>query len=243
MQISWPSVILELILGLLWYLIHLFISLFDLWSCLINNLECYLISSKLLPKYQNLHFERLKYLGVVVDSREANYILKIKQLLRWFSTIGVKYVVLYDIEGVLKELLLPGIETPRDDKSRTYLDLSAHRGMDIEFLSGSDGKEGIAKAANLLYSDFCDCYTHGHNKSDIAFSEADIACALKAVGSGGPEPDLLLVYGPLRCHFGFPAWRLRYTEIMHMGSLESMKYGSIVKALYRFSQKYQNYGK
>lgn len=54
--------------------------------------------------------------------------------------------------------------------------------MDIECLSGSDGKEGIAKAANLLYSDSCHCYTHGHNKSDIAFSEADMACALKAVG-------------------------------------------------------------
>ena len=54
--------------------------------------------------------------------------------------------------------------------------------MDIECLSGSDGKEGIAKAANLLYSDFCDCYTHGHNKSEIAFSEADMTCALKAVG-------------------------------------------------------------
>ena len=101
MQIHWPSVILELILGLLWYFIHLLIGLFDLWSRLINNLECYLISSKLLPKYQNLHFERLKYLGVVVDSREANNILKIKQLLRWFSTIGVKYVVLYDIEGLI----------------------------------------------------------------------------------------------------------------------------------------------
>jgi ditrans,polycis-polyprenyl diphosphate synthase len=40
--------------------------------------------------------------------------------------------------------------------------------------------------------------------------------ALKAIGCGGPEPDLLLVYGPARCHLGFPAWRLRYTEIMYV---------------------------
>ncbi|XP_048533213.1 dehydrodolichyl diphosphate synthase complex subunit NUS1-like isoform X1 [Triticum urartu] len=242
MQISWPSTIVELILGLLWHLVHLLVSLFDLWSHLSDNLECYLISSGLLPKYRDLHFERLNYVGVVVDSREANNVLKIKQLLRWLSTIGVKYVVLYDIEGVLKEWLKPGIKTPRDENSRTNLDLSAHGGMAIECLSGSDGKEGIAKAANLLCSDFCNRNTHGHNKLDNAFTEADMVCALREVGSGGPEPDLLLVYGPVRCHLGFPAWRLRFTEIMHMGSLKSMKYGSIVKALHRFSHKYQNYG-
>ena len=33
-------------------------------------------------------------------------------------------------------------------------------------------------------------------------------------GSKGPEPDLLLVYGHVRSHLGFPAWRLRNTEIM-----------------------------
>jgi len=29
-------------------------------------------------------------------------------------------------------------------------------------------------------------------------------------------PDLLLVYGPIRSHLGFPAWRLRYTEIVYV---------------------------
>ena len=28
------------------------------------------------------------------------------------------------------------------------------------------------------------------------------------------EPELLLVFAPVRCHLGFPAWRMRYTEIM-----------------------------
>jgi len=96
----------------------------------------------------------------------------------------------------------------------------SHGGMVIECLSGSDGKEGIAKAANLLYSASCKgcnnyaTYTHGYDKMDTVFTEADMASALRAVGSGGPELDLLLVYGPVRCHLGFPSWRLRYTEIM-----------------------------
>uniref|UniRef100_A0A0A9Q3R2 Uncharacterized protein n=1 Tax=Arundo donax TaxID=35708 RepID=A0A0A9Q3R2_ARUDO len=115
--------------------------------------------------------------------------------------------------------------------------------MVIERLSGSDGKEGITIAADLLYSACCNSCTHGYDKIDIVFTEADMTCALREAGGSGPEPDLLLVYGPVRCHLGFPAWRLRYTEIIHMGPLKSMKYSSIVKMLYNFSQKRQNYGK
>jgi ditrans,polycis-polyprenyl diphosphate synthase len=117
--------------------------------------------------------------------------------------------------------------------------------MTLECISGSDGKEGIAKAANLLCSTYLNGDRSGHEnvKSESVLTETDMASALKSVGCGGPEPDLLLVYGPARCHLGFPAWRLRYTEIMHMGPLKSMKYGAIVKALYNFSKKHQNYGK
>ncbi|CAL4889390.1 unnamed protein product [Urochloa decumbens] len=247
--------ILKPILGWLWCLIHMAISLFELWSCLSNKLECYLISSGLLSKYQILHLERLKCLGVVLDSREAKNVMEVKQLLHWFSTAGIKYVVLYDTEGVIKESIEPGIEASRQDTSN-FSDVCANTksphcsngGMVIECLSGSEGKEGIAKAASLLYSASCkgcNSYTTntcGYDKLDTVFTEADVASALRAVGSGGPEPDLLLVYGPVRCHLGFPSWRLRYTEIMHMGPLKSMKYSSIVKVLCQFAQKHQNYG-
>jgi ditrans,polycis-polyprenyl diphosphate synthase len=98
-QMSRPSIILKLILGLLWTITHLAISLLNLWSHLIYSLECYLISSGLLRKYQNLHLGRLKCLAIVVDSKEAKSTAKFKQLLCWFSSMGVKYVCLYDIEG------------------------------------------------------------------------------------------------------------------------------------------------
>ncbi|KAG2542763.1 hypothetical protein PVAP13_9NG660000 [Panicum virgatum] len=250
-HMSRPSIILKLILGLLWGIIHLAISLFNLWPFLIYNLECCLISSGLLRKYRYLHLDRLKYLAIVVDSKEAKNTVKIRQLLCWLSAMGVKYICLYDIEGVLKKSLEPAMKGSRDGKAGEYLDIgasinyshSSHKDMVIECLSGSDGKEGIAKAANLLCSTYLNGDTHGNGKREPTFTEADMASALKAVGCGGPEPDLLLMYGPARCHLGFPAWRLRYTEIMHMGPLNSMKYGAIVKALYNFSKKYQNYGK
>ncbi|KAJ1298373.1 hypothetical protein BS78_01G447800 [Paspalum vaginatum] len=250
-HMSRPSVIIKLVLGLLWTITHLAISFLNLWSHLFYNLECYLISTGLSRKYQNLHLGGLKYLAIVVDSKEAKNTAKIKQLLLWLSTMGVKYVCLYDIEGVLKKSFEPATNVPRDRNAGEYFGIGANikslhcseREMVIDCLSGSDGKEGIAKAASLLCSNYFNGDTHGDDKREPAFTEADMASALKAVGFGGPEPDLLLVYGPARCHLAFPAWRLRYTEIMHMGPLKSMKYGAIVKALYNFSKKYQNYGK
>ncbi|XP_048572167.1 dehydrodolichyl diphosphate synthase complex subunit NUS1-like [Triticum urartu] len=256
---SLPSMIIKLTLGLLWCIIHLAISLLSLCSHLIFNLECCLISSGLLWKYRNLQLGKLKYLAIVVDSREAKNTVKINQLLYWLKTLGVKYVCLYDIDGVLKKLFEPGMNGSRDNNPGDYLDVSANikaldccqKQMTIECISGSDGKEGIAKAANLLCSTYLngDSHTQEDVKSEVnvknepVFTETDMASALKSIGCAGPEPDLLLVYGPARCHLGFPTWRLRYTEIMHMGPLKSMKYGAIVKAFHNYSKKHQNYGK
>ncbi|KAG8070164.1 hypothetical protein GUJ93_ZPchr0006g41033 [Zizania palustris] len=111
---------------------------------------------------------------------------KYEQLLHWFSTVGIKYLVLYDIEGVLKELLQPGVEASTDKNSRSSLDAGAdtksscrsHGGMFMECLSGSDVKEAIAKATNLLYSA---CYNYYDDKSEIVFTEAD-TCAVKPRG-------------------------------------------------------------
>lgn len=57
-----------------------------------------------------------------------------------------------------------------------------YKDMVIECLSGSDGKEGIAKAANLLCSTYLNGETHGNGKKEPKFTEADMASALKAVG-------------------------------------------------------------
>jgi hypothetical protein len=54
--------------------------------------------------------------------------------------------------------------------------------MAIECLSGSDGKEGIAKAANLLCSTYLNGATHGNGKREPTFTEVDMASALKAIG-------------------------------------------------------------
>ncbi|XP_028182701.1 dehydrodolichyl diphosphate synthase complex subunit nus1-like [Glycine soja] len=86
--------------------------------------------------------------------------------------------------------------------------------MTLEFLSQADGREAVAKAVNLIFVENLKQHKLGGELDLQILLEPQLNEALQIVGSKGPEPDLLLVYGPVRSHLGFPAWRLRYTEIM-----------------------------
>lgn len=243
------SMILRFIQGFCWYMLHLVANIMHIGSHIVQVIVCYIISTGLLEKYRTLQVQKLQYLGVVVESEEANNIAQIKQLLHWLSDIGLNYIILYDMEGVLKnslEIVLANLKcnsgscsdaTTKQVVSRVHLGRTT-----IELLSSTDSKEGVAKAANFLFSNYLKSDTECCNKIEPKFTESHMTAALKAVGCDGPDPDLLLIYGPARCHLGFPAWRMRYTEIVHMGPLKSMKYGALIKAIYDFSNKHQNYG-
>lgn len=90
----------------------------------------------------------------------------------------------------------------------------------MECLSGSDGKEAIAKAANLLYSasskgcNSYTTYTRGYDKMDTVFTEAHMASALRAVGmfrgKEAPLLSLLNLPSPVNRHFYFSYWIITY---------------------------------
>lgn len=77
-----------------------------------------------------------------------------------------------------------------------------HKQMTIECISGSDGKEGIAKAANLLCSTYLkgDSYTQENVKSEEnvknepVFTETDMASALKSIGTLKHVPFSCMIY-------------------------------------------------
>ncbi|KAF6149765.1 hypothetical protein GIB67_017498 [Kingdonia uniflora] len=255
------------LLRLLWNFIHLVISTSHFLLGTANTFQSYLISSGLLRKYKALDLTELQYLAIVVDSEEAHNTSKIVELLHWLSIVGVKNICLYDMDGkdskanaflssmiliaqnfhifivlgvlkVSKEIILEELA----DKSYEKGTCSDQKEMAFEFSSFSDGKEGAAKAANFLCSKYLkDSSLDGVDEEQL-FTESKMTEALRAVDCGGPEPNLLLVFGLARCHLGFPAWRMRYTEIVHMGPLKAMKYGAIVKAIYKFTTVRQNYG-
>lgn len=98
------------------------------------------------------------------------------------------------------------------------------------------------KAANILLQRYLKSSHPENDKGENFFTESHLNEALRVVGlcrfshnefksllnlspriwwsktMAGENihaPDLLLVYGPIRSHLGFPAWRLRYTEIVY----------------------------
>lgn len=231
-------------LQLIWHFLHFIVSLYYFVIGIATTLESHLISWGFLRKYKHLNIDRLQYLAIVIESDEAYNTLKIIELLQWLASLGIRSVCLYDVEGVLKqstEIILKKVKNASVFQGNEPLQLNCER-ITLEFISITDGKEAIARAANfLLENKWRKTNMSGdHNR---CFSESQMTEALKAVGCGGPDPDLILVYGPTRCHLGFPAWRIRYTEILHMGPLKSMKYGSLLKAIYKFTMVRQNYGK
>jgi len=234
-------------LQLVWFILHLSVSTWYFLLEIAHAVESYFISSGLMKSYKALNLGKLQYLAIVVGSEEAYQTSKVSELLQWLEAIGVKHVCLYDMEGVLKrskEAILEKMSNAtvfqEADENDKLLD---QKHMMLEFASFSDGKEAVAKAANLLFAKYLTSNNSSEDQEGEIFTEPHMTEALRAVGSGGPEPDLLLVYGPARCHQGFPAWRIRYTEIVHMGSLKSMRYGSLIKAIYKFTMVRQNYGK
>ncbi|XP_011627681.1 dehydrodolichyl diphosphate synthase complex subunit Nus1 [Amborella trichopoda] len=240
--------VLRIILSVLWNLIHLIVSVIHFAIRMANKLQHYVILTGLLKKYKSIDLRKLQHMAIVIESEEATQLTKVYRLLYWLSYIGVHHVTLYDMDGVLKESKKFLSQNLRDlsikawqeaEKAAAFLDKKV---MTLEILSFSDSKEAVAKAGNYLLSTYPENSGSGGQKIEMSITEDDLGKALCAAGFGGPEPDLLFVFGPARCHLGFPAWRLRYTEIVHMGRLKSLKYGAVVKAILDYSVKNQNYG-
>ncbi|RZC31521.1 Dehydrodolichyl diphosphate synthase complex subunit NUS1 isoform D [Glycine soja] len=233
-------------LQLLWYFLRIILSAWYFISVVGNLFESYFISCGVLKKYKSLHSGKVRYLAIVIESEEAYQISRVVKLLQWLDIIGVKNVCLYDMNGVLKkskETIFKELKNAKSiEEVNEVVALHDPDHMTLEFLSYADGKEAVAKAANLIFVEHLKRHKLG-GELDLILLEPQLNEALQIVGSKGPEPDLLLVYGPVRSHLGFPAWRLRYTEIIHMGSLNFLRYGSLMKAIYNFTKVHQNYGK
>nr|GEY98809.1 dehydrodolichyl diphosphate synthase complex subunit nus1 [Tanacetum cinerariifolium] len=110
----------------------------------------------------------------------------------------------------LKRLAIKGIGPMGQKEDSKNAPLFSKKQMEFEFVSLIDGKEAVAKAANLLFKK----YYADEDSEKPFFTETYLTEALRTLGHVEPDPDLLLIYGPARCHLGFPAWRIRYTEMV-----------------------------
>uniref|UniRef100_A0A1J3IBW6 ditrans,polycis-polyprenyl diphosphate synthase [(2E,6E)-farnesyldiphosphate specific] n=1 Tax=Noccaea caerulescens TaxID=107243 RepID=A0A1J3IBW6_NOCCA len=243
----WIGQIVDIGLDLLWRFAHVVVSLWHILTGIFEAIEGHAISLGLIKKYSSIDIEKLRCLAVVVDIEEARDVSKVIELLQWLTTIGVKQVCLFDSQGLLKKSkdmileIVPRSSTLLEETGEKENSPEPKR-IAIEFISSSDNKEAIVKAANILLEKYLKSSHPEDDKGEDFFTESHLNEALSVVGENVHVPDLLLVYGPVRSHLGFPAWRLRYAEIVHMGSLKYMRYGSLVKAIHKFTGVIQNYG-
>ncbi|XP_057450197.1 uncharacterized protein LOC130741347 isoform X2 [Lotus japonicus] len=226
---------------LLWYFLQIIVSTWCFVSAMVSLFESYFISYGVLKKYKSVHIGKVRYLAIVIESEDANQTSKVVKLLEWLDSIGVKYVCLYDMNGVLKKSKEAIFQKFKNAKSIEEVNGAVtHHVPDhmiLEFISYVDGKEALAKAANLIFVDNLKQHNLGGGLKGQILLESQLNEALQIVGGKGPEPEILLVYGPVRSHLGFPAWRIR-----HMGPLNSMRYGSLIKVIHNFTKVHQNYG-
>ncbi|KAG6547573.1 hypothetical protein Mapa_011022 [Marchantia paleacea] len=114
----------------------------------------------------------------------------------------------------------------------------------VELLSLQDGKQSLVRAArNVCENAYKLHYANRHQSTLPKLTEQDVNDSLQVSGCEGPDPDLLLLFGKTRSLHGFPPWRLRLTEIVHMGPLEQMSASSLVAALKEFATKTHRYGR
>ncbi|XP_076897513.1 uncharacterized protein LOC143550808 isoform X4 [Bidens hawaiensis] len=176
----------NLVLFLLWHIVHLIISVVYIIREIFNTIESYLITNGYVNAYTDLNLDRVKYLGIVVDSDEARDISKVVELLEWLSSIGVKRICLYDREGVLKkskEIFMEKFGSMEITNENLASDpLLDSKRMEIEFVSLSDGKEAVAKAANLLFKKY---YADSDSEKPF-FTETHLTEALKTLGEVPP---------------------------------------------------------
>ncbi|KAF1874880.1 hypothetical protein Lal_00007495 [Lupinus albus] len=239
--------ILNLGLPLVWYFLHIIVTIWYSILAVPNFFESYFISYGVFNKYKSLHLQNLRYLAIVIESEDAHHTSNVVQLLHWLHSIGVNNVCLYDMNGVLKKSkeaifqklkIAKSIEVPytifgglvkiggdkhqkgnkmRLEESRlrslSGLDMCGRDRinslqetnevvtkhvpdhMTLEFVSYVDGKEAVAKAANLIFRE-------NLNRRNLCgeLSETHLNEALQIVGCKGPEPDLLLTYGFIKFH-------------------------------------------
>ncbi|XP_057426888.1 uncharacterized protein LOC130720277 isoform X2 [Lotus japonicus] len=228
-------------LRLIWYFLQVIVSTWYFVSAMVSLFESYFISYGVLKKYKSVHIGKLGSLAIVIESEDAHQTSKVVKLLQWLDSIGVKYVCLYDMNGVLKKSKEAIFQKLKNAKSIEGVNEAVTHHvpdhMTLEFISYVDGKEAVAKAANLTFEENLKRHNLGGELDGQILLEQQLNEALQIVGGKGPEPDLLLVYGPVRSHLGFPAWRIR-----HMGSLNSMRYGSLIKVIHNYTKVHQNYG-
>ncbi|XP_039006820.1 uncharacterized protein LOC120134451 isoform X2 [Hibiscus syriacus] len=186
----WIDKIGNILLRLSWHLVHAIIYLFYFTMDMVHALESHLISRGLLRKYKSLHISKINYLAIVMESEDASRTSNVIQLLQWVVALGINHICLYDNEGILKKS--KDFILNKFDGAILFQDTHEDKMLlnqpckTLEFVSFSDGKEAVARAANVLLMKYIKSGATGSNLGEQIFRESQMSEALKTVDIWDP---------------------------------------------------------
>lgn len=211
------------------------------------------LHSKVVPRVK---FYKSVYATLFDESYEAGWLLRLHQMAEHrpsnvspirstsWGVSGVHLAKLTEFENAFASMSFPPLSNGKQDQdpsiqSSALLGTPTHR---ITFISPLDGKEAICRATQLI--------TKAVKSGSLKEEDVDQAILHNMLSSPDgelwPSPDLIMNFTDVPANLGYPAWHLRYAEIVNVGRLGSGMptiWSQFYGALRSFSKTVQRYGK
>lgn len=212
-----------------------------------------------------------KRLAAILEMKSASYVgggvkglmNDGSELVCWTVSAGIKHLILYDYDGVLKNNVqdfrkeiraklgkyfgpsnVPkyAIRIPHlnkiyfNDEDDSTSDGKNKVAIEISLLSNRDGRETIVDLTKTM-ADLCAANELKLSNITMKLVDKELTHLV------GPEPDLLLYFGPALDLQGFPPWHIRLTELHWEEDNDDVVYSVFIRGLQKYSACKINVGK
>lgn len=183
-------------------------------------------------------------------------IADISELAAWCLSAGIPSLTIYEYNGVVKNSIpelqryvsrnlrsyfgvsVPNfiIKVPHSNITITVGDEAAEPDLEISLLSRIDGKPTIVELTKTM-SELTSSQELEVGEITVKLIDEEI-CALV-----GPEPDLLICFGPVLDLQDYPPWHIRLTEMYWEPDNNNVNYAVFLRALNKFAFSKANLGR
>jgi dehydrodolichyl diphosphate syntase complex subunit NUS1 len=120
--------------------------------------------------------------------------------------------------------------TPTNEAQRSLPHLS------VLLLSAEDGRDSLVDLTKTL-AEMSQRSKLSSNDISVDLVDAELSESVM------PEPDLLVLFGPMVELSGYPPWQVRLTEIFHVEDNHGVGYQVFLRALYNFANAQMRFGR
>lgn len=210
--------------------------------------------SKVAPRVK---FYKSIYTTLAEEENEGGWLTRLKEMAEHgtsressirntpWGVSGALLVKLTEFENVFQDVVFSPLSESKEALNQPSKDsprVSEPATHKITFISPLDGKEAICRATQLITK----AIRAGAMKVEDVDQSILHAMLSSPEGELWPSPDLIMNFTDVPSISGYPAWHLRYAEIVNCGRLGTgmpSVWRQFHGALRSFSKTVQRYGK